>query len=69
MRKVAIVGAGQTKYGDFPEKGIKELFVEAFKEMLKSVDKGVDLKAIENAYIGTLSTGSSFQVGQSAPFW
>ena len=67
MRRVAIIGAGQTPYGDFPEAGVKELFASAFKEMLQSVDKGIDPRAIQQAYIGSLSAGSGFQLGQLAP--
>jgi len=62
MRKVAIVGAGQSKYGEFPEKGIKELFFDAYKDMAASVDKGLDPRAIEAAYIGNLGSGG-FQLG------
>ncbi len=62
MKKVAIVGAGQSKYGDFPDKGIKELFFEAYKDMAASVDSGFDPKAIESAYIGNLGSGG-FQLG------
>jgi acetyl-CoA C-acetyltransferase/acetyl-CoA acyltransferase len=62
MRKVAIVGAGQSKYGEFPEKGIKELFFEAYKDMVASVDKGIDPKTIEAAYVGNLGSGG-FQLG------
>jgi acetyl-CoA C-acetyltransferase/acetyl-CoA acyltransferase len=62
MTKVAIVGAGQSKYGEFPDKGIKELFFEAFKDMAVSVDKGLDPKGIEAAYIGNLGSGG-FQLG------
>lgn len=64
MRNVAIIGAGQTAYGDFPTKGVKELFAEAYTEMFKSVDKGIDPKEIKMAYIGSLSCGSGFQLGQ-----
>ena len=67
LKKVAIVGAGQTPYGDFPARGVKELFAEAYVEMLKSVDKGIDPKEIKAAYIGSLSCGSGFQLGQLAP--
>jgi len=67
MEKVAIIGAGQTRYGEFATKGVKELFAEAFIEALKSVDKGMDSKEIKMAYIGTLSAGSGFQLGQIAP--
>ncbi len=62
MKKVAIVGAGQSKYGDFPDKGIKELFFEAYKDMAASVDRGFDPKAIESAYVGNLGSGG-FQLG------
>lgn len=62
MRKVAIVGAGQSKYGEFPEKGIKELFLDAYKDMTASVDKGFDPKSIDSAYIGNLGSGG-FQLG------
>ncbi|UCE80361.1 MAG: thiolase domain-containing protein [Methanobacteriota archaeon] len=62
MKKVAIVGAGQSRYGDFPEKGIKELFFEAYKDMVESVDKGMDPKRIGAAYVGNLGSGG-FQLG------
>jgi len=62
MKKVAIVGAGQSRYGEFPEKGIKELFFEAYKDMVSSVDKGYDPKLVESAYIGNLGSGG-FQLG------
>src|SRR4030042_1468029 len=62
MKKVAIVGAGQSKYGEFPDKGIKELFFEAYKDMAASVDRGLDPKGIEAAYIGNLGSGG-FQLG------
>ncbi len=62
MKRVAIVGAGQSRYGDFPEKGIKELFFDAYKDMVSSVDKGLDPKVIESAYIGNLGSGG-FQLG------
>jgi len=62
MKKVAIVGAGQSRYGEFPDKGIKELFFEAYKDMTASVDKGIDPKMIEASYIGNLGSGG-FQLG------
>lgn len=67
MREVALIGAGHSRYGDFPEKGLKELFAEAYKELLSSVDKGIDPGDIEAAYIGSLSAGSGFQLGQMSP--
>jgi len=62
MRKVAIVGAGQSRFGEFPEKGIKELFHEAYVDMAESVDRNFDPRRIEAAYIGNLGCGG-FQLG------
>ena len=41
-RGVAIVGAGMSKFGMFKDKDSKDLFADAFREMIVSVDKGVD---------------------------
>ncbi|MGE5483554.1 MAG: thiolase domain-containing protein [Ignavibacteriales bacterium] len=65
-RKAAIIGAGQTRYGDFPELSIKELFTAAYREAVTSVDSGLDPSRIQAAYVGTLGTGG-FQLGQPAP--
>jgi acetyl-CoA acetyltransferase len=65
MVDVAVIGVGQTKYGTFPEKDMKELFVEAFTEALADVDKGIDPKGIQEAFIGTLETGGN-QLGNVA---
>ena len=55
-RGVAIVGAGMSKFGAFPEKNGRDLFVEAYKDMLHSVDKGLDAGAIEALYLGNFSS-------------
>jgi acetyl-CoA C-acetyltransferase len=39
-RNVAVVGAGMSKFGAFPEKSARDLFVEAFLDMRASVDLG-----------------------------
>lgn len=62
---VAVIGVGQTKYGVFPDKDIKELFVEAFQEAIADVKKGIDRKVIQEAFIGTLGTGGN-QLGNVA---
>lgn len=54
-RGVALVGAGMSKFGAFKGKSSRDLFVEAFMEMLSSVDKGVDPKKIEAFYTGNFS--------------
>jgi len=51
-RGVAIVGAGMSKFGMIPGWSCRELFVEAMKDMQKSVDKGLDLKDIEANWVG-----------------
>jgi len=44
MTDVAIIGVGQTRYGMFPERTLKNLFHEAATETLGDVDKGLDPK-------------------------
>ncbi|MEW6048385.1 MAG: thiolase domain-containing protein [Bacillota bacterium] len=65
MRDAAIVGFGQTPFGDFPALSIKELFAQAFSEMVASVDKGFDPALVQALYVGTLGVGG-FQLGQPA---
>ena len=55
-RGVAVVGAGMSKFGAFPGKSTRDLFVEAFQEMLGSVDKGFDPREIEALFIGNYSS-------------
>lgn len=62
MPRVAIVGAGQSPFGEFPDKSIKELFFDAYRDMSASVDRGFDPALIEAAYIGNLGSGG-FQLG------
>jgi acetyl-CoA acetyltransferase len=55
-RGVALVGAGMSQFGAFPDKTTRDLFVEAFKEMRGSVDNGFDPAQIETIYIGNFSS-------------
>ncbi|MCB2178330.1 hypothetical protein KQH61_00265 [bacterium] len=55
-RGVAVVGAGMSKFGAFPGKSTRDLFVEAFQEMLSTVDKGIDPRDIESLFIGNFSS-------------
>jgi acetyl-CoA C-acetyltransferase len=66
-RGVAIVGAGMTRFGTFPEKGTRDLFVDAFVEMQASVDKGLDPEDIEALYIGNYSSDLFEGQGHTAP--
>jgi len=54
-RGVAVVGAGMSKFGMFKDKDSKDLFVEAFHEMTRSVDKGVDPRDIDALYLGNFT--------------
>ncbi|MGD8406637.1 MAG: beta-ketoacyl synthase N-terminal-like domain-containing protein [Anaerolineales bacterium] len=66
-RGVAIVGAGMSKFGAFPDKNGRDLFVEAYKEMTHSVDKGLDPSAIESFYLGNFSSDLFEHQGHTAP--
>lgn len=57
MRRIAIVGAGQSRFGEFPHLGIKELFLEAYVDMVSSVDRNFEPRTIEAVYLGNLGCG------------
>jgi acetyl-CoA C-acetyltransferase/acetyl-CoA acyltransferase len=65
LRQVAIVGVGQTKFGDHPDLGAGDLFAQAFNEAVVDADKGFDPKLIQEAYVGTLGVGGG-QLGNFA---
>src|SRR5512145_859932 len=66
-RGVAVVGAGMSKFGAFPEKAGRDLFVEAFKDLRRSVDRGFDPAEIESIYIGNFSSDLFEHQGHTAP--
>jgi acetyl-CoA C-acetyltransferase len=66
-RGVAVVGAGMSKFGAFPEKSTRDLFVEAFQEMISSVDKGFNPSEIEGLFIGNYSSDLFEGQGHTAP--
>jgi acetyl-CoA acetyltransferase len=66
MKRVAVIGAGQTTYGMFPEKTLKQLMAEAARDAFDSVDKGLPPADVEEVFVGSLSTGGS-QLGNLAP--
>jgi acetyl-CoA C-acetyltransferase len=66
-RGVAVVGAGMSKFGAFPGRATRDLFVDAFKEMRASVDLGLDPEAIEALYIGNYSSDLFEGQGHTAP--
>ena len=51
MVDVAMVGAGQTKFGNHPL-GLKGMWAEAIQKAIHSVDNGFDSTNVEEAFIG-----------------
>jgi acetyl-CoA C-acetyltransferase len=66
-RGIAMVGAGMSKFGMFKQKDSKDLFAEAFNDMLSSVDKGVDPKDIEALYLGNFTNDFFVHQGHWGP--
>ena len=66
-RGVAIVGAGMSKFGAFPGLSTRDLFVDAFQEMLASVDQGILPDDIEALYVGNYSSDLFEGQGHTAP--
>jgi len=66
-RGVAVVGAGMSKFGAFPDKSSRDLFVEAFQSMRGSVDKEFDPADIETIYIGNFSSDLFEAQSHTAP--
>lgn len=66
-RGVAVVGAGMSRFGAFPDKTSRDLFVEAFRELRASVDKGFDPKEIQALYLGNYSSDLFEGQGHTAP--
>jgi len=66
-RQVSIVAAGLSQFGAFPEKDSRDLFVEAFQDMVQSMDKGFDIEDIECAYVGNYSADLFEHQGHTAP--
>ena len=64
MVDVAIVGAGQTKYGNH-QSGMKGMWAEAANNAFQSVDKDFQPKQIDEAYIGSVAFGGG-QLGNTA---
>lgn len=55
-RGVAVVGAGMSKFGCFPGYTSRDIFVDAYKDLLSTIDKGIDSQLIEAFYLGNYSS-------------
>ena len=63
MRRVAMVGAGMTAFGELFDLGIKDMLPMAVTEAVSSVDKGFDRAEIEAAWFGELVSTDGFATG------
>jgi len=66
-RGVAVVGTGMSRFGMFKDKDSRDLLVEAYSEMLSSVDKGVDPRDIEAIWLGNFSNDFYVHQGHMGP--
>ena len=66
-RPVSIVGAGMSRFGAFPGKASRDLFVEAFRDMTGHLDQGIDVEDIGCAYVGNYSSDLFEGQGHTAP--
>lgn len=67
QRGVALVAAGMSKFGAFAEKSSRDLMVEAYRDMARTVDKGMDPVAIEALIVGNFSSDLFEHQGHLAP--
>ncbi len=63
MRRVAMVGAGMTQFGELFDLGIKDMLPMAVTEAVDSVAKGFDRADIEAAWFGELVPTDGFASG------
>jgi acetyl-CoA C-acetyltransferase len=63
MRRVAMVGAGMTPFGEHFSLGIKDLLPMAVSEAVATVDRGFDRGDIDAAWFGELNTTDGFPSG------
>ncbi len=66
-RPVSIVGAGMSQFGAFKDKASRDLFTEAFQDMLDNLDQGMDIQDIECGYLGNYSSDLFEGQGHTAP--
>ena len=66
-RPVSIVGAGISQFGAFRDKTSRDLFVEAFQDLMDNLDQGIDVEDIECGYVGNYSSDLFEGQGHTAP--
>src|SRR3989338_6747126 len=55
MRNVAVVGIGQTKFGELWERSLKSLMTEAIHAAIS--DAGMGTEDVQSLYVGNMSAG------------
>ncbi len=65
MRDVYLIGAGQSRFGSFPDETYRTLFEIAVDEALTSIDS-LERTDIDESFVGTLGVGGR-QIGLSGP--
>ena len=55
-RSVSIVGVGMSQFGAFPEKDSRDLFTDAFRELMDHMGDGFDVADIQSGYLGNFSS-------------
>jgi acetyl-CoA C-acetyltransferase len=67
-RKVAIVGAGMSKFGRmFPLKRNPDLWIDAWLNAIKTVDNGIEPKDVDACYVGNYSSDLFNHQGHLGP--
>jgi len=66
-RNVAVAGVGMSKFGVFPEKTSRDLFVEAYRELRGSIEKGLSPDEIQAFFMGNFTSDQFEKQGHLAP--
>ena len=66
-RDVAVIGAGMSKFGMFADRDSKDLFADAYRNTLASIDKGVDPAEIDALYLGNFTNDFFVHQGHWGP--
>ena len=66
-RPVSIVAAGMSKFGALKEKSSRDLFSEAFQNMLAEMEQPIEVEDIECGYVGNYSSDLFEGQGHTAP--
>jgi len=66
-RSVSIVGTGMSQFGAYKDKTTRDIFVEAFHDMMQHMDSGIDVQDIEAGYVGNYSSDLFEGQGHTAP--